>query len=57
MIALVFGLNSTTDLVPNVLTKPPGPALTEEYTGCEDERVMLDERMWIICIFRMSLPK
>jgi hypothetical protein len=39
------------------MTKPPGPALTEEYTGCEDERVMLDERMWIICIFRMSLPK
>ena len=55
VLALVFGLNSTTELVPNVLTKPPGNPLGWEYTGCEDtERVMLDEVLWIICVFKLG---
>jgi hypothetical protein len=53
-LALVFGLNSTTDLVPNVLTKPPGYPLAEEYTGCEPELVELDEVMWLVCVIKMG---
>jgi hypothetical protein len=49
----VFGLNSTTDLVPNIMTKPPGPVLTEEYI-CDPEMLWLDEMMWLICVIRMG---
>jgi hypothetical protein len=52
--ALVFGAGTTNELVPNVLTKPPGYPLTWEYTGCDTEIVELDEVWWVICVFRMG---
>ena len=53
-LAVVFGVNATNELVPNILTKPPGYPLAEEYTGCEPELVELDEIMWLICVFKMG---